>query len=78
MEKWEQKAVLDLHIENSLIDLYTTLAGTTRGYISVVQRDFGYSKEMAQKEMLKLDESARKRVAEAYHIYDESLGDDKK
>lgn len=69
-EKWENKQLLDTIIENSLVDLYTSIAGITRGYISVTERDFGYAKKQAEAEMLKIDKNARKRVAKAYHIYD--------
>lgn len=64
------KDELDRVILNYFIDLYTTIAGTTRGYISVTQRDFNLSKEEAQKEILKIDAQAREKVAEAYHIYE--------
>lgn len=76
--KWENKQILDAFITNSLTDLYTTIAGITRGYISVVERDFGYAKKQAELEMLKLDAEAREKVANAYHIYDNLKEDDKK
>lgn len=68
--KWENKQLLDSFITNYLTEVYTTIAGITRGYISVTQRDFGYGKKQAEQEILKIDEIARKRVADAYHIYD--------
>lgn len=65
------KAILNEFTERSLIDLYTTIAGLTSGYISVVMRDFKVSKEEAQKWMLEVDQKARDKVAGAFHIYDE-------
>lgn len=64
------KNELDRSILNYFVDLYTAIAGITRGYISVTQRDFNFSKEEAQKEILKIDAQAREKVAEAYHIYE--------
>lgn len=74
--KWENKQILDTAIEHMFIDLYTTLAGISRGYISVTKRDFGYTKETAQQELLKIDKLARDKVADAYYIYDSKKDDE--
>lgn len=75
--KWTKKELLDSFISYNLTDLYTTIAGITKGYISVIQRDFGYTKQTAQEEILKLDKMARDRVADAFHIYDKMKDDEK-
>lgn len=71
------KEIIDIFTERHLIELYTMIAGITSGYISATQRDFGISKEEAQKWVLEIDKRARDKVAEAYHIRD-SMKDDQK
>lgn len=72
----DNKETLDEFTKNALIDLYTTIAGVTRGYITKVQMDFNLTKSEAQKEILKIDKAARDKVAEAYHIYDDMKRDE--
>lgn len=69
-DAYDNKAVLDEFTLNALVDLYTTIAGITSGYISVVQRDFNMNKTEAQLSILGLDKHARAKVDEAYKIYD--------
>lgn len=68
----KNKTDLDFFTLNTYVDLYTTIAGITSGYISVVRRDFNLTKEQAEQEALKLEMQARAKVAEAYRLYDKS------
>lgn len=72
----DDKKTLDIFMMNALIDLYGTIAGITRGYLSKTQKDFNLTKTEAQDEMLKIDKAARDKVAEAYYIYDSTKKDE--
>lgn len=72
----DDKNALDTFTMNALIDLYGTIAGITRGYLSKAQKDFNLTKAEAQEEMLKIDKTARDKVAEAYYIYDATKKDE--
>lgn len=74
---WKDKSVLDSFTERALLELYTTIAGITSGYLSKLQKDFGYSKDCAQHEIMMIDTFARNMVSDAYHIYNNRKEDEK-
>lgn len=68
-EKWEYKMALDEFISNSLIDLYTSIAGVSSGYVTILTDRLGYSPELAKKAYLDLDKTAQDRVSKAFTAY---------
>lgn len=68
-EKWQYKIELDRFTLKCLINLYSTLAGLSDGYISSLTRNLGYSHEQAQKALLEMDAEAQKKVSDAFQIY---------